>query len=89
MDYPATNLVSVEINTENGFSPGTPQLLLSGFPSAGMNPPSYAVSGDGQRFIQFNGSEALDPNEETENASRMVVENWFEELRRLAPPGPQ
>ena len=46
--------------------------------------PNYDISRDRQRFLMIK------PTEETEPLSvateLRVVENWFEELRRLAPP---
>ncbi|MEJ2475492.1 MAG: hypothetical protein P8Y74_16635 [Desulfobacterales bacterium] len=41
---------------------------------------AYDVSNDGQRFVMIRVSETGSLNEEL-----IVVENWFEELKRLAP----
>ena len=44
---------------------------------------SYDVSPDGQRFLMIReGGSAEDRRNRTE---LIIVENWFEELKRLAP----
>lgn len=83
---PANSLASVEIDTENGFSVGTPQHVQTGFQNLFRNPPSYAVASDGERFIQFRTNDATALNEDTERITLTLVENWFEELSELAPP---
>ena len=79
------------IDTTDGFVPGNPQVLLTGLPVNASDPPSYDVSNDGQRFIRYPPliMEAEAPELVTTegNAVLTVVENWFEELKRLAPPG--
>lgn len=84
-------LWSVSIDDSNGRSlnPGLPMELLDGFTINGRYPPSYAVSSDGSQFIQFN---RIDEDQlvatGTSNGVLTVVENWFEELNRLAPSAP-
>jgi serine/threonine-protein kinase len=43
----------------------------------------YDVSPDGQRFLMIKNSAGGDPN--ATPASMVVVEHWFEELKRLVP----
>lgn len=83
------DVMSVEIDTENGFSAGAPQTLATGFRGPFRDPPAFAVTNDGERFIQFRSTELNDTNEIVDTIRLTVVENWFEELRRLAPPNPQ
>jgi len=75
-----------------GYEPGNPQVLLTGLPVIGSDPASYDVSSDGQRSIRYPPfmaeAEAPDLVTAEGNAVLTVVENWFEELKRLAPPGP-
>ncbi len=42
--------------------------------------PNYDVSLDGQRFLVLD-----ELDQPSERAVLVAVENWFEELRRLAP----
>lgn len=86
------SLFSVAVDDANGFSPGTPQQLLEGVQLAG-NSPNYDVSNDGERFLLFSGSslrqEAESDLEQLPDVELVVVENWFEELKRLVPRDPQ
>jgi len=50
----------------------------TGAPSSGRN---YDVSADGARFLMVK-----EPANEAATAYIVVVQNWFEELNRLAPP---
>lgn len=74
----------VAINTKSGFHPGKPETLFTGDYVLG-NGSSYDVTADGQRFIM------LKRNIKTENdfTSLVMVDNWFAELKRLAPPAKQ
>ncbi len=84
------SLMSVNIDTDNSFSPGIPQQLLTDFHMTFPNNSNYVVSDDGQRFIRFEIPDEQQLTElDTEPATLTVVENWFEELKRLAPPDPQ
>jgi hypothetical protein len=68
----------VEIRAEGGFSPGKPRLL---FEKAGYG--AYDVSPDGQRFLMVK----LDESKSTAITEMILVQNWFEELKRLVPTG--
>jgi Tol biopolymer transport system component len=73
-------MMAVDISTQPAFSAGKPAVL---FESADYDristTPDYDVSLDGQRFlmIQAAGQQSAPPY--------VVVLNWFEELKRLAP----
>jgi hypothetical protein len=73
--------VSIEA-TETVFSSGLRTPLLDWpyreLQGAGR---TYDVSDDGQRFLAIEEGGA-----EGTTARIIVVQNWFEELRRLAPP---
>jgi hypothetical protein len=73
-------MMAVDINTQSGFSPGTPKVLFQGpYQTLTASIPNYDVSADGQRFLML---------EPTEQAAQInVVLNWFEELKRKVPPG--
>ena len=76
-------LMTVPVQTEPGFTPGTPEVVFESddYPSVG-NGRDYDVSADGQRFLMLTpagGAEDAGPPQ------IILVQNWFEELRRLVP----
>ena len=76
-------MMAVTIETDVSFIPGNPVELFEDSYVDDPFPFNDDVSADGQRFLmmkrgQFTGSAS--PGTEI-----MVVENWFEELKRLAP----
>ncbi len=77
-------MMAVEIATQPGFVAGKPRMLFEGryesSPIAGHN---YDVSPDGQRFLMLKPSEAA----EAASTQIVVVQNWFEELKRRVPTG--
>jgi serine/threonine-protein kinase len=75
-------MMAVAIETEPELSVGTPRLLFEGrFLGAGPVHlrRNYDVSLDGQRFLMIQREQDLVPTE------IIVVQNWFEELKRLVP----
>ena len=75
--------VKVSITQEPVFSVGEPDVLFSGGYVTG-NRPVWDISLDGQRFLLQKGQQVV----EVESTVLVVVDNWFEELNRLAPPSP-
>ena len=75
-------MMSVDVSTEPAFSAGKPKVLFQGpYLSTLGTLPFYDVSQDGQRFLM------LEPVEQTATLTQIVVvQNWFEELKRLVPP---
>ncbi len=74
-------MFAVAIETEPDFKPGRPQLLFEN-PLVESSPAfSYDISTDGQRFVM----PGLPTADLTEVRQLIVVQNWFEELRRLVP----
>ncbi len=76
-------MMAVDIATQPGFAAGTPRMLFEGqyVPAPGASP-NYDVSPDGQRFLM------LKPVEQAQAATQIVVvQNWFEELKRRVPSG--
>ena len=73
-------MMAVEITTEPGFSAGTPRLLFEGTYRASPSGFSvwYDVTPDGQRFLMVQPQLGA-------GVQIHVVENWFEELKRLVP----
>lgn len=77
-----TTLMAVEIDAEQGFRPGTPRALFAGeyvAPNAARM--SYDVSIDGERFLMIKNVDGAGAAQ----ASIIIVENWFEELKERVP----
>ncbi len=72
---------SVPVTTSPEFRAGTPRVLFEG---NYLNVPGlgYAVSPAGSKFLVVESAESDEPVRELK-----VVENWFAELRRVAPVG--
>ena len=77
--------MAVPIEPGPGFTAGNPRVIVDG-PFATILPGSqgrmYDVSRDGQRFLMIK---ADDIGEQAAPPQIVVVQNWFEELKRLAP----
>jgi serine/threonine-protein kinase len=72
---PKGRLMEAEVRTEPVFSTGSPRVVLQGpFESLDVHP-------DGELFLAIK----IDPGEPI--TELVVVENWFEELKRKVPPG--
>ena len=77
----------VQVETETNFQHETPTPLISGpYRSMGMIRGVFDISADGSRFMLMG---VITVAEAVEHTQLVVVDNWFEELKRLAPPGPQ
>ncbi len=79
------SLMAVPVDTEQSFTYDRPQSVFSlanyfVFPFGR----DYDISPDGQRFVFFKAGEP-EPGEDVGPPQLIVVQNWFEELRRLAP----
>lgn len=82
-------LFSVEIDDTNSFSPGTPRQLIEGIYILGNYPPNFDVTNDGEKFLIYSALVDEVGANGLSDVELVVVENWFEELKRLAPPDPQ
>jgi serine/threonine-protein kinase len=83
---PDGRVVAVPVQPGPGFTWGNPQVIVEGrfvtfFP--GVNGRMYDVSGDGQRFLMMKAVE--DTEQAAPPPQIIVVQDWFEELKRLAP----
>jgi len=78
-------MMAVDITTKPGFSVGKPRMLFQGaFVPTTATGPDYDVSPDGQRFLMIKASEQTSSLSLTQI---VVVQNWFEELKRRVPSG--
>ena len=77
---------AVPVETEQRFAAGTPMELFRGDYFVPTLTISYDVTADGQRFLLLKAIEENVEDIESHLTSLVVVENWFEDLQRLAPP---
>ena len=75
-------MMAVNVESDSSFSAGIPRALFSTAEYAVGNL-GYSASPDGQRFLMFKSIRAS--ADAADQMSVVVVENWFEELKRLAP----
>jgi serine/threonine protein kinase/Tol biopolymer transport system component len=75
-------MMKVDIATQPGFAPGTPQVLFEGGYEADVPGANYDVSPDGQRFLMIKANE-----QQSAPTQINVVLNWFEELKQKVPTG--
>jgi len=74
-------VMAVSIETDSSFTAGNPEIVFEGEYAEVQGGRAYDVSPDGERFLM------LKPVDDVAAMRRVIiVENWFEELRRLAPP---
>jgi len=77
-------MMIVKIETEPVFTYSTPEVLFKGsyFRSRNRN---YDISPDGQRFLMLKEVGQTEEGSAPIQDALVIVENWFEELKRLAP----
>jgi hypothetical protein len=75
--------MSVGVQTTPTFRAGTPSKLFDGPFYVGVNPRTYDIAPDGQRFLMIKNQSVDQPN--TPPASLTVVEHWTEELKQKVP----
>ena len=76
---PDGRLVAVGVETEPSFAPGNAEELFGGY-WVGQPGHTYDISADGQRFLMIKEGAGTDMEE-----AFILVQNWFEELKRLVP----
>jgi len=84
---PDAQVWSVSVETDPVFNPGNPTLLFEGNYRGSGGAGSFAMAGDGNRFLLIRGPTADDYS--NEDMLLFTVENWFAELNRPAPPDSQ
>jgi hypothetical protein len=74
-------MMAVDVTLSPAFKAGIPHVLFEGHYNPGSPHRHYDVSPDG-RFLMLQGPQAPPPPPVTQ---MVLVLNWFEELKRLAP----
>ncbi len=77
-------MLAVSIETEPTFTPGNPSTVFEGpyLTPAPSFPRPYDVSPDGQRFLMIRLGGLTEAGA---RPSIVLVQHWFEELKRLVP----
>jgi Tol biopolymer transport system component len=79
-------IVAVPVQAGPSFAAGNPKALFEGRYVLGFGGHrSYDVSPDGQRFLLIKAGAVAASPQAAPPARFIIVENWFEELRRLVP----
>ena len=79
----ARAVTSVPVQTAPNFTAGTPAKLFDGPYFTAFANRTYDVTPDGQRFLMIKESNGTD--ERPPSPRIILVQNWFEELKRLVP----
>ena len=73
-------MMAAPIDTQHGFSAGTPKMLFQGqYVTLSNSTPNYDVTSDGQKFLMLKST--IQPTQIN------VIVNWFEELKQKVPTG--
>lgn len=72
-------MLEVDVRTERSLSLSTPRVLFERRFVPGDLGHTWTISRDGKRFLLLRGDSSVGRSREL-----MVVQNWFEELKRLA-----
>jgi eukaryotic-like serine/threonine-protein kinase len=76
-----TRFFSVPVSIQSELTAGVPQLLFEGtFLRDSRGSRQFDVTPDGRRFVMIKSGNAVD-----DDNAIVVVQNWFEELKRLVP----
>ena len=73
-------VIAVPIETDPNFRQGNPEVMFEGDYYLAAGGPNYDVSPDGERFLMIRHVEDASTTPQI-----IVVQNWFEELKRLVP----
>lgn len=76
-----TSVVAVPTETTNGFKYGRARRLFDDVYLSSIDSQDYDIHPSGKQFLMIKKS----PDEKSPTEV-IIVENWFEELKRLAPP---
>ena len=77
-------MMSVPIDSDPTFTFGNPSVLFDRhYYEESMSGRNYDIAPDGKRFLMMKESNSIE--DQRTRTELVVVENWFEELKRIAP----
>ena len=82
-----SQVLAVAVDLDPEFTVGRPSLLFEGpflLDPIGLRWPNYDVSLDGQQFLMFTDTGTIN-TEDAADPEIVVVENWFQELKKQVP----
>jgi hypothetical protein len=77
--------MSAPVESGTMFKAGTPQVIFQGQYFKGGSGRQYSVSPDGRRFLMIKN--VASTNADAPLPQIVIVQNWFEELKRRVPAG--
>ena len=75
--------MAVPVQTDPGFAAGNPTVVFEGSYATPQGGRGYDVSSDGRRFLMIKEGAAT--GDAAQRPQIILVQNWFEELKRLVP----
>jgi eukaryotic-like serine/threonine-protein kinase len=75
-------IMSMEVSVQTAFAGGVSRQVFAGRYADPVIVPTYDITPDGQRFLMLKPSEQQVPSNQI-----VIVQNWFEELKRRVPIG--
>lgn len=75
------------IESGDDFIPGQARKIINGNYLRSSQGPSYDVNEAGDRFLLLKPAPTISADKESESVTLILVNNWFEELKQLAPTG--
>ncbi|HET9387613.1 MAG TPA: protein kinase, partial [Gemmatimonadales bacterium] len=82
---PPGRVMSVPVQDGASFVAGNPKLVFEGSYLAPNTSRTYDVSPNGERFLMIKEAASSSSNETSARPSIIVVQGWFEELKRRVP----
>ena len=82
---PSGMLVVPVLDTEPAFRPGSPEILFETQYYFDRALRTYDLHPDGQRFLIVKADALTDDSGTSASPQIVLIENWFDELRRLVP----
>ena len=79
-------VMGVTVETDAGFEPGTPGLVVEGFYFREARGRTYDIAPDGQRFLMIKEGATVDADDPFAGLTQIVVvQNWHQELLERVP----
>ena len=78
-------MMRVPVETEQTFTAGTPEVLFETQYYTFLGTRTYDIHPDGHRFLMVKDAARTDESGTPAQSQIVLVENWYEELKRLVP----